>query len=87
MQGSTARSRKNYYNCDERELQTIGRSKASHNVRIATSDSWIDHDPTKKDDGGIVVETSYTIKRSHNDLDEVSLVSHEDRKTSGGRSV
>jgi hypothetical protein len=88
LQGSSARSRKNYYNCEEsRELQKIGRSNTSHDVRVATSRSSVDHDLTDKDDRGIVVETSYTIRRSHNDLDEVSLVSHDDRKAHGGRNA
>ncbi|KAF2439245.1 hypothetical protein P171DRAFT_370719 [Karstenula rhodostoma CBS 690.94] len=86
IQGSSAHSRQNYYIYDEsKELQKIGRSNTSHDVRIATIASSGDNGSAEfKDDRGIVVETSYTIKR-HNDVDEVSLVSHEDRYVKGGR--
>ncbi|KAL1604909.1 hypothetical protein SLS60_004450 [Paraconiothyrium brasiliense] len=79
LQGSSARSRKNYYNCDEsKELQKIGRSNIAHDVRIGTSGSSVEHDSTEyKEENGIVVEKSYTIRRSHNDVDEVNGVSYE----------
>ncbi|KAJ4295015.1 hypothetical protein N0V90_007023 [Kalmusia sp. IMI 367209] len=72
--------RQKYYNCeDSRELQNIGRSVMSHDVRVATSGSSLTAgSPDLKEEDGIVVETSYTIKHSHNELDEVSLVSHKE---------
>lgn len=89
IQGSSARSRKNYYNYGEsKELQNIGRSNTSHDVRIATTVSSGDDGSAEfKDDRRIVVERSYTIKHTHNDLDEVSLVSHGDNKDKGGRAA
>ncbi|KAJ4355498.1 uncharacterized protein N0V89_003514 [Didymosphaeria variabile] len=82
LQGSSSRSRRHYYNCDEsKELQQIGRSNTSHDVRIGTSVSPVKHGSTEfNEEDGIVVEKSYTIKRSHNGVDEVSLVSHKGQK-------
>ncbi|KAL5394118.1 hypothetical protein PMIN06_008614 [Paraphaeosphaeria minitans] len=89
IQGSSARSRHKYYNYDRsEELQKIGRSNTSRDVRIATMASSGDTGSAEfKDDRGIVVETSYTIKRTQGDLDEVSLVSHDDKKGKGSRAV
>lgn len=81
IHGSSVRSRRKYYNYDDsRELQKIGRSHTSHDVRIATSgpsDRTGAESAELKEEDGILVETSYTIKSSRNELDEVSLVSHE----------
>lgn len=57
----------------------MARSRASHNVRVATSTTSLPGamSPEPKDNG-IIVESSYTIKHSQTDLDDISLVSHDE---------
>jgi len=80
IKGSSARSRGYCYNHEQsNELKNIGRRNVSHSATVAASNSSVVPDsPTfKESDGnGIVVETTYAVQRSRDDIDEVSLVSH-----------
>ncbi|KAF1944009.1 hypothetical protein EJ02DRAFT_442956 [Clathrospora elynae] len=78
--GSSTRSRNHdkYYNCGSgNELRNISQGQSRH---INTNISHISRSPgsgSSKNDDGIMVKTSYTVKRSRADTDELSLVSHD----------
>jgi hypothetical protein len=77
--GSSVRSRQQYYNYGSgNELKNVSQKHKSYNVN--TSAAISSPRPESFDDkieNGIRVKTSYTIKHSHSDTDEASLVSYE----------
>lgn len=83
--GSSARSRVNdkYYNYGSgNELGNVNQSNKSRNANTANiaSMSRTGGSDSYKQDDGIMVKTSYTVKRGQVDTDEVSLMSHEEVK-------
>jgi hypothetical protein len=76
--GSSARSGQQYRNYGSgNELGHISKNQRSRNNASGVHSSRSPGSTTLGKGDGIVVETSYTVKRTNSDTDEASLVSHD----------